>query len=932
MVKYITYCRKSTDEKEKQVLSIEQQLAELKEFAEKEKLEVIDYLTEAKTAKKPGREKFEHLLKLIQRGKANGIIAWHPDRLARNTIDGGKIVYLLDTGQLQSLKFPNFWFENTPQGRFVLNIAFGQAKYFSDNLSENVKRGLRHKIRMGVWPARAPLGYRNDKNTKTVVIDPNVARPIKQAFRKFASGESSMADISNFFFENGIKRINGRPMEVTTIRRILIRPFYCGLMKYRGEIYEGIHKPIISKKLYDQVQKVLEKTWRQKPRKYNFPFTGFIKCVECGAAITAERQIRFFPRTRGKVEYIYYRCTRKKGPCTQPFIRAEELEGQIQKLIESVSLSKTWANKMLALLEKDAEKEKQLAKQKLQKLTFSLDHLEKKLDKLLEAYLEEIIDTQNYQKKKNELMEEKLVLENKISEIKEKGSLWLEPMREFINCALRAQKIARAKNNSHLLAQMAKKVGSNYLLENERLEFSLLLPYKMLAARGGAAGTKPRPAQIIAFGNSKLYIDNLRVNTQRGLRQKVRQGEYPGLAPIGYLNDVRNKTIIVDKKKAPVVKKCFELYARGVYKLWDVSHFLADQGIKSRGKKPIHPDSIKFMLSNPFYIGLFRYKGEVYEGIHEPLISKKLFDEVQNVLEDRSHPQSKRHSYPFTGLIRCGECGYMITAETQRTHIYYRCTKRSKVQKCFQPYVRQEELLPQINDLLQKVSLSPSEGQYFFERLDREEKDIVNLNEAAAKELKEEVSELDQKLNFLVDSYLDQVIDRPVYLERKSKIVKQKKTFEDKLIRLSQQPDEWFEQFREWVKSTVGAAKIANNDTDLQVKASFLKGVGSNIVLKDRRLYYDPKQNPRNPYLLLLRSSRDGQKRRAGLAPRPPTRNLADPTGFEPAIFCSTGRHVNRYTTGPRLAPILPHYFQNVNKPKTPRLRTKELRAKALMS
>jgi len=126
MIKYIAYCRKSTDEADRQILSIEAQISELKEFAKREKLKIVDFFTEAKTAKKPGREKFEQMLKLIEKGEANGILSWHADRLARNSVDGGKIIYLLDTGKLQSLKFPTLWFENTPQGKFMLSIAFSQ--------------------------------------------------------------------------------------------------------------------------------------------------------------------------------------------------------------------------------------------------------------------------------------------------------------------------------------------------------------------------------------------------------------------------------------------------------------------------------------------------------------------------------------------------------------------------------------------------------------------------------------------------------------------------------------------------------------------------------------------------------------------------------------------------------------------------------------
>ncbi|KKT38465.1 MAG: Recombinase [Candidatus Gottesmanbacteria bacterium GW2011_GWA2_44_17] len=126
MIKYIAYCRKSTDEKDKQVLSIEAQIAELKEFAKRENLTITEFITEAKTAKVPGREQFAEVLKKIEKGMANAILSWHPDRLARNSIDGGKIIYLLDTGKLLDLKFPSFWFENTPQGKFMLSIPFYQ--------------------------------------------------------------------------------------------------------------------------------------------------------------------------------------------------------------------------------------------------------------------------------------------------------------------------------------------------------------------------------------------------------------------------------------------------------------------------------------------------------------------------------------------------------------------------------------------------------------------------------------------------------------------------------------------------------------------------------------------------------------------------------------------------------------------------------------
>jgi len=118
--KFFLYARKSTDVEDKQVLSIEAQLTELRAFAKNENLEIVEEFVEKQSAKIPGRPIFGKMLEKIEKGEAQGILAWHADRLARNSVDGGRIIYLLDCGHIQSLKFPTLWFENTPQGKFML--------------------------------------------------------------------------------------------------------------------------------------------------------------------------------------------------------------------------------------------------------------------------------------------------------------------------------------------------------------------------------------------------------------------------------------------------------------------------------------------------------------------------------------------------------------------------------------------------------------------------------------------------------------------------------------------------------------------------------------------------------------------------------------------------------------------------------------------
>jgi DNA invertase Pin-like site-specific DNA recombinase len=232
-MKYIAYCRKSTDEKEKQILSIDQQIYELKQFAERENLEIIEFLIEVQTAKVPGRKIFADLIRKIEQGEVDGIISWNPDRLARNSIDGGKIIYLLDEGKLKDLKFPTHWFDNTPQGRFVLTIAFGQAKYYVDTLSQNVKRGLHFKARQGEWPGFAPFGFINDRNSRSLKVVPEQAKLVKTVFTKFANNEfASMREIRNYLFKHEIARKNGRPLHYNQIRDMLTRNLYYGVFTY----------------------------------------------------------------------------------------------------------------------------------------------------------------------------------------------------------------------------------------------------------------------------------------------------------------------------------------------------------------------------------------------------------------------------------------------------------------------------------------------------------------------------------------------------------------------------------------------------------------------------------------------------------------------------------------------------------------------------
>ncbi len=471
-MRYFIYTRKSIDSEERQVLSIEAQLAELKEFAAREKLEIVASLCEAKTAKEPGRTVFGEMLDRIEKGEAQGILAWHPDRLARNSIDGGKIIYLLDTGKLKNLKFPTFWFDSTPQGKFMLNIAFGQSKYYIDNLSENIKRGHRQKLRKGIWPGWAPLGYLNNHKTRAIDIDSEKALLVRKAFELYATGEYTLKALAEILEKAGLRSHKGNVLSVSCVQHILKNPIYYGVFHYNGELYDGTHEPIISKKLFDSVQEVMSNRGKKKrKRKHTFAFSGLMRCGNCGCMITVEKQ-------KG---HNYYRCTKKKQRCDGKYLREESLVEQMKLCIQKVSLSDKWAENML----NEIENEKSQAVEKTKSLVQNLENekfmVEQKMDKLLDLYIEgRGIEIEEYQAKKQKLLNDKLDIQQKIKDFEQNGNNWLEPMREMILASSQA-KILLSQGDNFKILTFLKNIGSNFILKDKKFRFHWKIGWRALA-------------------------------------------------------------------------------------------------------------------------------------------------------------------------------------------------------------------------------------------------------------------------------------------------------------------------------------------------------------------------------------------------------------------------------------------------------------------
>jgi site-specific DNA recombinase len=343
-MRYFHYIRKSTDDDEHQALSVESQEREnLRRFESQPDIEIVETIKEARSAKVPGRPLFTQMLDRIERGEADGILAWHPDRLSRNSVDGGRIIYLADTGKIKDLKFSTYTFENTAQGKFMLQIVLANSKYQVDALSDNVKRGNRTKVENGWRPNMAPIGYLNvdRKGPTPIVPDPDRFPLVKRLWQCALTGAYTVPQLRDMATnEWGLrtkkrKRIGGKPLTESGVYRLLQNPFYAGILRHEGKDYPGRHPQLVSLSDFITVQRMLGREDAPRPQSHQWDYTGFIKCV-CGRSVTAESKTNRFGS-----KYVYYHCTRRRGSdrCGEPFIELRTLEAQMHDFIESVTLS-----------------------------------------------------------------------------------------------------------------------------------------------------------------------------------------------------------------------------------------------------------------------------------------------------------------------------------------------------------------------------------------------------------------------------------------------------------------------------------------------------------------------------------------------------------------------------------------------------------------
>src|SRR5712672_192501 len=333
MPTHVIYARKSTESEDRQVLSIDSQINELRAIAMRRGIRIGEVLTESHSAKAPGRPIFSELMRRVSKGSVSGILCWKMDRLARNHLDTGLVLQALADGKVAEVITSDRTYTRDGNDRFMGSFELGMATKFIDDLRANVKRGNRARFERGWVNHTPPLGYLMDPITKTIVKDPKRFDVVRRMWDLLLDGAHRPGDILKIaneqwhFRTRKFKRMGDNLLSRSVLYAIFGNVFYTGLIRLQdGRTFPGAHPAMVSQEQFDRVQDLLGRPNRSRPKDHEFAFTGLMRCGNCGGGITAEEHIK--PSGR---RYVYYRCSRRKTgvTCREPFISEGELERQV---------------------------------------------------------------------------------------------------------------------------------------------------------------------------------------------------------------------------------------------------------------------------------------------------------------------------------------------------------------------------------------------------------------------------------------------------------------------------------------------------------------------------------------------------------------------------------------------------------------------------
>ncbi len=459
MERCVIYARVSTKEQAEEGYSLAAQMKACEGFARAQKLFVAERFTEAAGAGKVGhRPQFMAMLAYLDaHTEVRTVVVHKLDRLARNFMDPEE---LKERGV--RVRYVEGDMPDTPEGELMEDVGRSFSKYYLANLSREVRKGMDEKVIQGGWPHLAPLGYLNDKNTRSVVVDESKAGLVRHAFERYASGSVSLDDLADELYSMGLRSRRGNRIRPEALRNILQNPFYCGLMLQKGVLHKGAHEPLVSSELFEKVKDAFEPNrHKHQHQAHIYTLRDFLYCEECGCKVTAGTH-------KG---HVYYRCTHGKGrgSCSQnAYVREEQLAEQVEFILSRIELDPELAEALAVEAEVLEEQRVSQQGERVASVSRALEANARRSSKLLDALLDGAIAQEVYQAKENELTSERATLELRLAELQASASPTTSKVRDLLAFATGAR-VAFTEGDQAAQRMVLERVLCNATVQDGRI-------------------------------------------------------------------------------------------------------------------------------------------------------------------------------------------------------------------------------------------------------------------------------------------------------------------------------------------------------------------------------------------------------------------------------------------------------------------------------
>lgn len=475
------YVRVSTKDQEQEGYSIPAQKKYLEDYAERQGLSIDQWFIEAESAKQSGRPRFQALIQSIRKARQPVILLVDKsDRLTRNLDDGATIRRLVRQNGLEVHKVREGQILNAKSKsteKFMDSINLAVASYYSDNLSDEVKKGMYEKAEQGWLPGNVPYGYKNNKETREIDVVEEKARFVRRAYHLYATGAYSLSSLAEKLCEEGFAYAPNRArIHTASLQLMLKNPFYMGLFRLKGKLYQGKHTPLVSVELFDRAQRIGAQANRPKMVKHDFTYLGLMTCADCGCAITAEIQ-------RGR--YVYYHCSNGRKVCeSKQYIRQEVLTEQFVQAIRRVQLPAEYIPQIINNLKKGFADEQKYYHQQLKTIESQLTTLRHRQSKLYEDKLDGLITHEFWLERHNAYAQDIVRLEDASRQHQEGNNDYIENGSRLIELAKNAHRlfISQSPTEQRKLINL---VLSNIRLDRGNLHYEHKKPFDLFAKMTG---------------------------------------------------------------------------------------------------------------------------------------------------------------------------------------------------------------------------------------------------------------------------------------------------------------------------------------------------------------------------------------------------------------------------------------------------------------